>query len=809
VAWDESYGAPIHAGGLRALLTSFVGRESETADVVKLLGEHRLVTVTGPGGVGKTRLAVEAARRAVDQFPDGIRFVELTEVPGNGQVVGQLMTVFGLRDRQGVPPVNLLAEALAQRQMLLILDNCEHVLDGVAEVCRSLLQAADDVRVLATSREQLWVAGEVRYRLSSLKLPTSDDLEEVSRSEAVALFTDRALSADARFSLTHENAALVSRVVAWLDGMPLGIELAAARVEALGMAGLAELINDAVRLLAQPDRLPGGRHRSLTAVADWSYQLLPEPEKRVMRRLAAFPGPFTLEAAEAVAGPEADPVVLRLVDCSLLVPPQPGSDQRMRYTMLETLRAFGVDRLRKAGEEQEARAALCEFALSVAEEASAGLETADAEREALRWLDAEGATLGAAIAWAEVNDRDAALRFAAALAPWWRLRGRLTEARAHLDAALECASPASQGWAAARVWLAHLLGALGDPVGGTALLNSVCEPGNGTDRSTWAVDALLSRAVAKLNMGDADGAADDAGRALALARDIGCAGWEAPALTMLSATAFYGGDAALALDRVRQAEEMLSGSVPGYLARWCRMALTMVLTDAGEFDWGRRVCAAGIALAHEVGDLTELVNLLGSKVRLELLAGNLADAKAGLRQKALLSVQTAAHYNLWNCVYLCGFLCAATERWTEAVTFWAAADADAASHGHPDTAKDVYPPRRSEYVGQIERALSPAQIHDAQQRGAGMSLHAAIEFINMLTEPVSAEVQQTPGDGKLSAREGELVTLVARGDSNAQIAAKLHISVYTVRSHLDRIRDKTGCRRRADLTRLALRQGLI
>ncbi|HEX6448756.1 MAG TPA: LuxR C-terminal-related transcriptional regulator [Trebonia sp.] len=791
-----------------------MGREPEIADITRLLARHRLVTVTGPGGVGKTRLAVEAAGRVTDRFPDGVRLVELAPVRGSTQVAGHLMRVLGVRDRQGASSAELLAGALAPRRMLLVLDNCEHVLDAVAELCGFLLLAADDLRVLATSREQLWVDGEARYRLSPLGLPVSgDDPAAASQSEAVALFAERARGADPRFSLDQANAADVSRVVERLDGMPLAIELAAARVEALGLGGLAGVTDDVVRLLAGPDRAAGGRHRSLAAVADWSYQLLGEEERRVLRRLAVFPGLFTLEAAQAVAGPGTGPVVLRLVDCSLLVPPRPGADGRMRYTMLETLRAFGMDRLAEAGEAPGAMATLCRLAVSVAEAAAAGLETTDREAEALRRLDTEDATLAAALAWAADHDPAAALRLAAALASWWRLRGRLNEARARLEAALGHASPASEGWAAAQLAFGHVLYTIGDHARMIACFNAVCEPGNGTERSRWAVDALLARSLTKLNEGDFAAARADAGRALALARDI-CPEWEAPALAMLGGYAILTGHSALAVDFVRRARETLSASTPGTIARWCRQKFAMVLIDVGEFDWARREYAAGMALAREVGDLRTIASLLMIKTRLELLAGNIADAGEGLRQAAPMAAQIADYLNMRNCVYLGGYLCAATGRWTETVTLWAAADADAASRGLANPDEDVYRPRRSEYTGQIERALSPAQIQEARQRGASMLVPAAIEYIGMLTEPDSpgprgAAETAEPADENLSPRERELVTLVAQGSTNAQIAARLYISVHTVRSHLDRIRDKTGCRRRADLTRLALRQGLV
>ena len=244
---------------------------------------------------------------------------------------------------------------LARQQLLLVLDNCEHVIGAAAELCAGLLAACDDVRVLATSREPLRVAGEARYRLGPLALPDPDDLAHAAGSEAVALFADRARRADARFALDDQAGPVVARLVARLDGMPLAIELAAARVEALGVAGLLDRLDDRFALLTEGDRGAADRQRSLAATVEWSYQLLDERERRVFRAVSVFPGPFTLEAAEAVAGPGAGPVVLRLVDCSLLGPPRAGPDGRSRYAMLETLRAYGAGLPAEAGEQERRR----------------------------------------------------------------------------------------------------------------------------------------------------------------------------------------------------------------------------------------------------------------------------------------------------------------------------------------------------------------------------------------------------------------------------------------------------------------------
>jgi predicted ATPase len=258
-----------------------------------------------------------------------------------------------------------------------------------------------------------------------LALPDPEDLAEAARAEAVALFTDRARSADARFALTGETTPAVARLVARLDGMPLAVELAAARVEALGVTQLLDRLDDRFTLLAGGDRTAPSRQRSLAATVEWSYQLLDDYERRVFRAVSVFPGPFTLEAVEAVAGAGAGPAVLRLVDCSLLNPPRPGPDGRSRYSMLETLRAYGNRLLAQAGEQDQAAAAQAMWALRVAEQAAAGLQASAAEElAAARWLDAEEAAMRQVLAWTMEHDPATAARLADALGWWWLLRGR-------------------------------------------------------------------------------------------------------------------------------------------------------------------------------------------------------------------------------------------------------------------------------------------------------------------------------------------------------------------------------------------------
>ena len=788
--------------GFPAALTSFIGRAEPLREVAGLLSDHRLVTVTGPGGAGKTRLAAQVARQVGSRFADGAWLVELAPVADPAQVAAVVATALGVREQPGLPATEALARALARQQMLLVLDNCEHVIGAAAALCAELLAACDDVRVLATSREALRVAGEARYRLASLALPDLDDLAEAARAEAVALFADRARDADAHFMLDDQTAPAVARLVTRLDGMPLAIELAAAQVEALGVTGLLGRL-DKLPLLAGGDRLAPSRQRSLAATVAWSYQLLDEAERRVFRAVSVFPAGFTLEGAEAVAGEAAGPAVLRLVDCSLLTPPRDGPDGRSRYSMLETLRGYGAGRLAETGEQDQAAAALAGYAVRVAEEAAAGLQTRAGEREAARWLDAENATLRQVLAWATGHDPEVALRLAIALGWWWFLRGRLAGQRPLMATVTGYAEPGSDQWCAAQFLLAWAAEFSADMAGAlehfTALRDAVAD----RPPSPALADALAGRSYALRDLGQIPEAAEDARRALAVAHEVGHPFGEAVALLDLALAAAAAGDVGEAVRLARQASQV-RGDMPASITRACSVWLTEVLIQADDFAAAERLCADGLAASRDAGDLVTLPTLLARMALLELRAGRAEDAEAHLREALQLALRTG----IWFAVYLdcCGHLCAASGRQAEAVTLWAAyAALLPREQDWPGDAR-----LRQEPLRAARRALGPGQARAAEERGIAMGWATATEYALMLTGPGPQQPQAPgPGRGKLSARERELVTLVAQGATNAQIAAQLAISVRTVGTHLDRIRDKTGCRRRADLTRLALTAGLV
>ena len=804
-AGGEAAPAAMAAGGVHgfaAALTTFIGRDGPVAEVTGLLEQSRLVTITGPGGSGKTRLAAEVARRVAGRFADEAWLAELALVQDPAQVPAVVAAALGVREQPGVPAAEAVARVLARQQLLLVLDNCEHVIGAAAQLCAGLLAVCDDVRVLATSREPLAVAGEARYRLAPLAVPDPDDLADPAKTEAVVLFADRARRADAHFALDDRTGPQVARLVTRLDGMPLAIELAAARVETLGVTQLLDRLDDRFALLAGGDRLAPPRQRSLAATVEWSYQLLDEDERRVFRAVSVFPGPFTLEGAEAVAGEGAGLAVLRLVECSLLVPPRAGVDGRPRYLMLETLRAYGAKLLAEAGEQDTTAAALAGYALRVAEEAAAGLQTATGEVAAARWLDAEDPIMRQVLTWAVTRDAALAVGLVDALGWWWRLRGRLPGQHRLLGEVGRLSEPGSDGWCVIQCWLGWTAGFSAGLAGALGYFTAVCDAAENRGPSRVLADALAGRSVALLNLGRLAEGAEDGRRSLAMARELGYPAGEGAALRTLAVAAWYSDDYDGAVQLIRQVQ--LIPGMPGWVLLAGSTVMINALIDAGDLAAAEDACAAALARCRDTGDMLDLPNLLTSMAYLDVQAGRFQDAAARLREGLQVAARAGDFFNgVLNGLLCCASLCTATKRYADAATLWAVQDAYS---GQPDNSGDAR--EREEALSAIRQALGPARVRAAEQRGAAMSLDTAAEYALMLTAPGPGPAP-APGLGRLSARERELVTLVAQGRTNAQIAAQLHISVRTVGSHLDRIRDKTGCRRRADLTRLALAAGLV
>ena len=408
-----------------------------------------------------------------------------------------------------------------------------------------------------------------------------------------------------------------------------------------------------------------------------------------------------------------------------------------------------------------------------------------------------------ALAWAGAYDPALALRLANALGWWWVLRGRQAGEYPLVCQAAGRAEAGSGGWCAAQLWLGWTAQYSADLAAALGHFTAVRDAVAGRPPSRALTFALAGRAAVLRMMGRAAEAAGDARRALALAREIGDPAGELLALAELSLDADYAGDHDEAVRLARQAGQITAG-IPGGLARACSSVLTMVLAGAGDLAEAERVGAAGLARARDAGDLWNQVVVLPRIADLDLRAARTGDAAAHLREGLRLAVRTGTWIELRIGLSQCGELCVATGRAAEALTLWAACAAVDRREGL--TEPPWFELHWEEQLRQARQALGPGRARAAEERGAAMSLATAAEYALMLTDPGPPQ-PAAPGSGKLSARERELVTLVAQGRTNAQIAGQLYISVRTVGSHLDRIRDKTGCRRRADLTRLALTMG--
>ncbi|MEQ4207359.1 BTAD domain-containing putative transcriptional regulator [Actinopolymorpha sp. B9G3] len=420
---------------VRAELTSFVGRDADVAAVRELVAQHRLTTLIGPGGSGKTRLATEAARPLVGDLPDGVWLVELAASGADGDVAQAALTGLGLRDAllgaaPSADPVEGFIAAIREREMLLILDNCEHVIEAAAAFADRVLGECRRLRIVATSREPLGITGEALWQVEPLAVPTEAGRAEVASSPAVQLLRDRAGAVRQDLGVDDHTKALMVRICRALDGMPLAIELAAARLRTMTVEQLANRLDDRFRLLTSGSRTALPRHRTLRAVVDWSWELLTDAERMVLCRLSVFSGGAGLEAAERICMGEAveqDQVLellTSLAEKSLLVT---AGDGAPRYRMLTTIREYAADRLAEAGETDQARQAHLGYFTELAETAEPHLRRAE-QLEWLARLEADHDNLSAALRAAiAAGDAQAAMRLAAATGWYWWLGGRRTE----------------------------------------------------------------------------------------------------------------------------------------------------------------------------------------------------------------------------------------------------------------------------------------------------------------------------------------------------------------------------------------------
>jgi predicted ATPase/DNA-binding SARP family transcriptional activator len=601
---------------LPAPVTDLIGRDHAVRRVRELLTTGRLVTITGPGGVGKTSVAVTVARALVDAYPDGVWLIDLT---GSGEPAELILSALSIPDTSAGSAGERLATALRERRTLLVLDNCEHVIEPVAELAGALLSAAPGLRVLATSREPLRLRGEARFDLPPLDVPDTDEPARVARSAAVQLFLVRA-------DLGPEDSATVAEVCRRLDGIPLALELAASRVPALGVAELAKRLQvpqDRFRLLGTGPRDAPARQRTLTAVIDWSWRLLTDEERTVLRRLAVHSGGSTLDAAEAVCGGDVLDLLVGLVDRSLVVRDGP------RFRLLESVAAYCLDQLRLAGEEPELRRRHAEHYLTVAERAEL---RGPGQREWLRRLDAEAANLRAAFdTFRREGAAEQALRLAISLV-WHRfLRGRLDEARRTLAEALAVPGGDPELRAAARAWHTGL--AIRQGQGGAERAAEVLR-----DYAEPLVEWFLAGAY--IDLGDAAAAEKLLAKALAEFRATGDRWGEAATLSTRAMLGHLRDDLpALEHDARRSAE--LFGELGD---EWGVLQATDWLIGwadlTGDQAEGARMARSGLRTAEELGLWTDVAGRLGWLAWLSMQVGDYSRAQEyGAQAKRLAAGQ--------------------------------------------------------------------------------------------------------------------------------------------------------------------------
>ena len=423
--------------------TSFVGRERERREIRAALEHSRLVTLVGMGGLGKTRLSLQVAAEVMARFPDGVWFLDLAPIRDPALVVGEAAQVLGVREEPDRPLLQTLLATLKQRRTLLIFDNCEHLIQASADLANAILRAAPQVSILATSREALHVPGEQSYPVLPLPLPERDaGLEALSRSTAVRLFIERAQSHKPAFVLNEREAPAVAQLVARLEGIPLALELAAARVRAMSVSELNTRLEDRYRLLTGGGRVLLQRQQTLRALVDWSYDLLDASERTVLNRLAVFVGGFDLEAAEQVCGAEplqpADvlDLVTSLVEKSLVMTDE--REQGMRYRMLETIRDYAREKLEQAGDAASTAARHCQHYFAFAKAVKDGLKGPEQGSWIARMeAELDNVRAGIAVALAGGVDPIIAVKYAVAMQGFWILRGYATEGRTTVHAALE------------------------------------------------------------------------------------------------------------------------------------------------------------------------------------------------------------------------------------------------------------------------------------------------------------------------------------------------------------------------------------
>ena len=772
-----------------------------------------MVTLTGPGGIGKSRLALRVLGVMVDEFPDGARYVELADISSPDLVVARVASVVGVAEEEDRPLLDTLADALHQRTMVLALDNCEHLLESCARLCHRLLAAAPDLRLLATSREPLRVAGETIWPVPPLAVASADGLV----SEAARLFTERAAAIAPGFTLTSANVDAVAAICRSLDGIPLGIELAAARVRALSVDQIRIRIADRFGLLTTGDRAAAPRQQTLRAAIDWSHDLLTERERTVLRRLSVFAG-WSLEMAERVCTDDLVPAaaildtLAALVDKSLVVR-EPEALGQARFRMLDTIREYAAEKLALAGERTEIQHRFRDYTLTVAERhflvGMALVPAPWADRVAVfrRYdVDAGNVWLVLSECLAE-GDVATGLRVATAIRPCMLVRGEFALGCEWVDAflALPEAADVDQRIKGQALIGRAQLSMSGDPAGAEPTARAgldLCRAAGDEFWTAAGLNLLSEIAVHTARTDEAEVLGREA-TAIAEAADDGWnVGW---ALGIRAAIAGLRGNIPEAAELARASIQVMRSLDHLWGVARAQLGLGDLARLRGDFDGAQLMYADALDYLREIGARPEIARCLAGLGRVALELGDMEAARKHLAESLRLSRDIGTHIGMARGLESYAALAAREGDAERAVVLAAAAAGLRAASGLPPLPSA----RADRYLAAVRGPEPEDTDEDAPgrlwARGLDLSPGAAIDLAIEQAQrtppprsmPGTAPASASPGG--LTPRELEVAALIARGQSNKAIAAELVISPATVARHVANIMSKLGFRSRAQI----------
>ena len=796
-------------------LTNFVGRERELDDVRRLLAISRLLTLTGAGGVGKTRLALALVNGLRADDGAAVAFVDLSPLSDPQLVAQTVASELGVREQPDRPVLATLVEALQSKELLLVLDNCEHLVQECARFSYELLSACPDLRILATSREPLSIAGEIVWRVPSLSLPESEmHLEQVERAAAIQLFVERAHAALPNFELSEQNARAVADVCRRLDGIPLALELAAAHAPLLSAEQIAARLGDALGLLTRGSRLAPARQQTVRATLDWSYGLLAAPEQILFDHLAVFAGGCTLEAAEVVAGGDGIelrdvlPLLGQLVDKSLVVV-EPGPAKLARYRLLEVVRQYGLERLTARGHTPSVRNRHAAFFLTLAEQTEPELFGRDGLAAQAR-LEREHDNCRATLRWLVAQaDTERAQRLAGALGRFWFFRGYLSEGEVWTERVM--ALPGGDRPTAGRAKTLHGAAGMALARGDYATVERTTleardiwrRLGNRAEEG-FALFVLGHTAQRQGELLAARVFLEDG---LALSRSAGQGAAETNCLWALAEVAFDQGDdreartwAQAALARATEVGWTVGISV-------ARRVLGALSLRQGDYPAATALLEASLADARELGARWWIAETLVPLGQLALEQGDVSQARARLVESLMLAQKLADRASMARALEGLAQLGV-----VQGVPQRALQLAGAAAALRDSLRAPLAPVERS----RLERRLAPARRALGERaaqavwaEGRALPLQQAVDLALASAPADSARRSSKRGRSVLTAREQEVARLVARGLTNRQIAEQLFIAEGTAERHVGNILAKLDVHARSRIAAWAVEQGLL